>query len=692
VATIVDSTFANNAVPPGGGGGAIFNEGSATLTVRNSTFSGNLPVVGGSIANAGIMTLTNDIFAEPNSTSSQCTADGPPVSQCPANPSGPDANGNFDELASSLKLLPLGYYGGLTQTMLPQTGSPLICAGTTAGALNVSGGALTTDERGVGMNPSCATGKVDAGATQTHYLTVTTTADNGNGTCGATCTLRDAITQANASGHADIAFASGVTGTITLTSALPAITGAADIVGPGANMLMVSGNSAYPVFSVTSGTLDIAGLAIVNGKSASNGGAINNTSGLVTVTNAAISNNTATSDGGAVNNGGTLLAIDSTFSGNKATLGSAIYNTGAVNAAYSTFAGNAASNAGGIYNNSGGNLTLANTTFAANTGTGAGIDNLGALSVVNSVLDASAECTGSGCPSSGNGNVITASVAPLGNNGGSTATVLPLPGSAAICGGLADLIPVYTLTDQRGLANENTTYTGYSATTPCVDSGAVQTNYTGVQFVGSGPYVATAGTPGTTPAIVVSVTESGQNVGGVPVTLTFSGTGSATGLTATTVGGTGATFGSFQANTAAASGDTVSVKLPVVGSDVLTAAAVPLTVNPGAASFTISVNPSAQTLFAGDLAIFVVQLQASKGFTGSVNLNCSGGPAGSYCAVLPTTVMFYNGQALALAGLLLPANAAAATYPITFSGVSGGSSASATASVTVTAPVGWWWW
>jgi len=42
---------------------------------------------------------------------------------------------------------------------------------------------------------------------------------------------------------------------------------------------------------------------------------------------------------------------------------------------------------------------------------------------------------------------------------------------------------LFVAADQRGFLNENTTYSGYSSTTPCVDSGAVQTNYTAVQFV-----------------------------------------------------------------------------------------------------------------------------------------------------------------------------------------------------------------
>jgi CSLREA domain-containing protein len=621
-ATIVNSTFANNVVPPGGGGGAIYNQSGATLTVRDSTFSGNLPTTGGSLANAGTMTLSDNIFAEPNSTSYQCTADALPASQCPPNPSGPDANGNFDEPATSLNLLPLGYYGGLNQTMLPQVGSALICGGETAGAKTTSGATLTGDERGFGLDPSCATGKVDAGAVQANYLIVTTTADPGTGSCGATCALRDAITEANAVGHADIDFAPAVTGTITLGSELPVISGEADIVGPGANALTVSGNNATPIFGVTSGTLDISGLTIANGKSASNGGAIANTSGLVTLSNAYLSGNSATSDGGAINNGGTLLVSDSTFSGNKAVLGSAIYNTGAVGLEYSTVAGNAASSAGGIYNNSGSILTAASSTFAGNSGgTGAGIDNLGALSMTNSITDAGAECAGSGCPASGNGNVVGAThLAPLGYYGGVTPTVLPQPSSSAICAGLEADIPANALSDQRGFANENLAYAGYSATAPCVDSGAVQTNYTAVQFAAAGPYAAIANTPGTTPGVVVSVTENGQNIGGVSVTLMFSGTGLASGLTASTVAGTGATFGSLVVTQPSASGDTLSVSLPVVGTDTLTAAPVALTVT-GKTTPTVTTWPTAsplnpgQTLASSTLTGGVASVQGNFAFT-----------------------------------------------------------------------------
>ncbi len=602
-ATISDTTFVDNVAqdvqcPACGPTGGIYNYSGATLTVRDSTFAGNVTTVspydGAGIANLGPMTLTNNIFVE-GAVSTECAAGPAPAGQCPANPSTPDANGNFDASAAVLELMPLGYYGGLSQTLLPMPGSPVICGGATAGAKDVNGNTLTTDQRGFSLDPACSTGKLDAGSVQTSFHTVTTAADPGSGTCGATCALRDAITASNAAGHGDIDFSSAVTGTITLGSALPAISGAVNLVGPTTGSLTISGNSANQIFNVTTGSLVASNLTLAHGKSASTGGAINNATGTVSLNNILFSGNTATTLGGAIDNGGTLVINGSTFASNTAPTGSAIYNSGSTDATYSTFSGNAASTGGGIFNNSGASLTLANTTFAANTGgTGTGIDNTGSLSVTNSAFDSTTECVGTGCPSTGNGNVVGATLAPLASNGGPTPTVLPLPGSSAICGGSLALLPPVT-TDQRGFSNQNITYTGYSATTPCVDSGAVQTDYTSAQFVG-GPYTSTASTFGLTPPVILSVTESGQNVGGVPVTLTFTGTGLALGLSATTVSGSGATFGNLVVSQASVPTDSLSATIPIVGADVLTAAPATLTVNPapGAATITTANPASAQ--------------------------------------------------------------------------------------------------
>jgi CSLREA domain-containing protein len=569
-------------------------------------------------------------------------------------------NGNVVATLANLKLASLGYYGGPTPTMPPLPGSAAHCASSSS---NFPG----ADQRGFGMDISCGAGLADAGSVQANYLTVNTAADDAGSTittCGATCTLRDAINTALADGNGDIDFASGLSGTITLGGSLPAIstTGSVDIVGPGANLLSVSGALTYPILNIAAGTVDISGLTITGGKTTASGGGIDNTGGTLTLSNSVVSSNSATNDGGAVNNGGSMLVSNSTFAANKAASGSAIYNTGALTMTYSTVAGNTASASGGIYNASGATLKAANSTFAGNTGTGSGIYNSGALAVTNSILDATTECSGTGCPATGNGNVVGATkLAALGSYGGATLTVLPQPGSSAICGGSAVLIPLLVNTDQRGFANENTTYTGYSATAPCVDAGAVQTNYTSAQFVGA-PYVANANTPGTAPPVIVSVTESGQNIGGVPVTLSFSGTGTATGLTSTTAGGTGASF-ALEVTQPSAPTDTLSVSIPVVGTDTLTAGPAQLTVVPQGAATSITSAASSATTLSTSVSLSATVLSGGKPVTAgqvSFTVQYSSG-------TVPTVTGTVSSSGVATVPYPLPQHLAATSYSVSIS-------------------------
>src|SRR5208283_6223366 len=120
-----------------------------------------------------------------------------------------------------------------------------------------------------------------------------------------------------------------------------------------------------------------------------------------------------------------------------------------------------------------------NTALA---GEGGGIlSGYGSLKVVNSILtgDTGGECLafpGSGvCPVNGaSGNVVVPTptqpiLAPLGWYGGSTQTMIPLPGSEAICAGLA--------ADDGGITSDQR---GFQLDVSCgsnVDAGAVQTNY-----------------------------------------------------------------------------------------------------------------------------------------------------------------------------------------------------------------------
>jgi hypothetical protein len=469
--------------------------------------------------------------------------------------------------------------------MLPLPGSAAICAGSFA---QFPSGA-TTDQRGFPL-AAC----VDAGAVQTNYVLVSTTADSGNGS------LRAALGAANSAGFGDIAFSSGVTGTIVFLAPLPALTGQITLLGPGAENLTLSGGGSTGVGSivtVNSGAqLSLLGLTIANGNSNEPGGAISN-NGVLTVTDSSFNDNSSPGDeGGAINNSGTLVVSASSFIGNSASsdddtgLGGAIANSGTLTVDDSTFSANFSNNGGAICNQ-GGTATISDSTFSANSsGSAAGGAIFvfgGAVTATNNIFAGNSGRVGAGVATSGertanlsenvffnnldtggaeddcasctsNTQAVAADpmLAPLGNYGGPTQTMLPLPGSAAICAGSISLLPAGTTTDQRGFARLNTSYSSSS----CLDVGAVQTNYQSVQFAASS-YSGALGTA-ISPAPVVSVTESGLNQGSVPVTLAFSGTGTATGLgPIATVSGGGASFSNLVANSAG--NDTLSVSLAV---------------------------------------------------------------------------------------------------------------------------------
>ncbi len=81
-----------------------------------------------------------------------------------------------------------------------------------------------------------------AGHASAATFTVTTLNDSGAGS------LRAAITSVSAGDT--IVFQSGLTGTITLASALPTINANLTIQGPGADSLTISGNNAVTVFTI----------------------------------------------------------------------------------------------------------------------------------------------------------------------------------------------------------------------------------------------------------------------------------------------------------------------------------------------------------------------------------------------------------------------------------------------------------
>ena len=121
--------------------------------------------------------------------------------------------------------------------------------------------------------------------------TVTSLADDGSAG-----TLRWATQQASTPGNLGtssspnlITFASGLSGTITLTQGVLELSaGDTTIQAPGASVLTVSGNSASGVFKVDAGvTAAINGLTITDGNAVTGGGIDN--AGTLTLTNSTVS-------------------------------------------------------------------------------------------------------------------------------------------------------------------------------------------------------------------------------------------------------------------------------------------------------------------------------------------------------------------------------------------------------------------
>ncbi|MBW3539574.1 MAG: right-handed parallel beta-helix repeat-containing protein, partial [Planctomycetes bacterium] len=309
-------------------------------------------------------------------------------------------------------------------------------------------------------------------------FTVDTTADVVDNTDGLT-SLREAVAAANLDPGPDaIVFATGLTGTVALTSGELAITDHLAIYGPGADVLTVSGGGVSRIFNIAAGvTVSIDALTLTAGQTTGNGGAIVN-AGTLSIAESTISGSNSPAGGGGIYNTGTLTVTSSTFFGNSATGatgdGGAIYNTGDATIINSTFSGNSAIDSGAAIRNHGGTLTLTHSTITDNAGSfGALYNSLGTVTIggtivagnvgSNSSVDVNGSFTSQGYNLIGvttgaagfgaSGDVLNpaggAKLGPLQDNGGTTFTHALLPGSPAIDAASASLAPGF---DQRGLS------------------------------------------------------------------------------------------------------------------------------------------------------------------------------------------------------------------------------------------------
>ncbi|MDF3130950.1 choice-of-anchor Q domain-containing protein [Kiritimatiellaeota bacterium B1221] len=395
-----------------------------------------------------------------------------------------------DQTGVMPQLSPLGDYGGPTFTLPPTPLSPAINAGDTIDP----GG---SDQRGSARFFGTA---LDIGAVELTVIFVNTLVDEMDGMGVGDISLRDAIEEATVTNPIPgiiITFDPGVftseDHTISLSNGEVLIPSPQDLridASSTAAGVTIDAGDASRIFSIGSTTapaqpssVSLKGLRLINGLVSGGGGAIYNQFNSLSLRDCTLRANVATEGGGIYNDGAdggdAMLSLRGcTLSENIATVGGGgIKNYGrngnaSVVLVESTLTGNFADNIGGaIYNSNLNTVGNANISLDACTLTGnstgehgGGIFNYASTSM-GAVVNYSSCIIGRNTAGlSGNdlgsfngtfnptgSNLIGGPVllAPLGDYGGPTQTMLPLPGSPAIdAGGAVD--PGGS--DQRGYA------------------------------------------------------------------------------------------------------------------------------------------------------------------------------------------------------------------------------------------------
>ena len=454
---VTNSRFDGNTAPDHEGG-AIYNLGGG-VTVQNGTFVTNTAVRGGAISNNAAITITGGVF---------------------------DNNGGAEAFGGG------GFYNQGTAAI---SGTTFVrnVGGPGAGILNMTG--LSLDNVTFTGNTSLSSG---AGLYNIGVITVTGGLFNGN------------VAASNGGGVYN------TSGGVLAVQKVSFITNTAPIGGA------ISNDSSL---TVTESIFD------GNVSSLGGGGVFN--SGSATVISSTLTRNEG-GNGGAFLSSGPLLVDSSTLVSNTVSgAGAGIFSTNILTLTYSTLVSNTTPNSGaGVYN--AGTATFKGTILANESVTpvcGFGVQMAACLLRTNAVQSVTAtpdNCAGNiitsdgynltsdaACGFSGIGDVNNTFplLGPLQDNGGSTKTMLPLPGSPAIDAGGA----VCPVVDQRGMGRVG-----------ACDIGAAEVQ--GYQFNISGGAVqsATVGLP-FSQSLVVSVTDMlGAPVAGGQVTFSAPPSGAST--------------------------------------------------------------------------------------------------------------------------------------------------------------------
>lgn len=195
------------------------------------------------------------------------------------------------------------------------------------------------------------------------------------------------------------------------------------------------------------GSATLTRCTLSGNSSGSNAGGIGN-EGTLTLSACTLSGNSAVNDGGAIEHvSGVLMLTSCTLAGNSAKVGGGIDGDGTstVRLYSCTVSGNHASDKGGGIEETTGTLLLENSLVGGNTATNSGPDLK--CSSINTQAGVNLLSSTDGVGGSFTGIVASPFLSPLGNHGGPTQTMPPLPGSPAINAGGATALAL----DQRGL-------------------------------------------------------------------------------------------------------------------------------------------------------------------------------------------------------------------------------------------------
>jgi len=281
---------------------------------------------------------------------------------------------------------------------------------------------------------------------------------------------------------------------------------------------------------------------------------------------------------------------------------------------------------------------------------------------------------------------VAASIATGGNyTGSATGTLLINQATASIT-----------------LGNLNQTYNGSplsvaATTTPAGLTVNITYNGSSIAPTAAGSYsvaasIATGGnyTGSATGTLVIKQASQSITFGSIPA----QSVGNTVSLSASSTSGLAVSFSSTTPTVCSVSGaaalmlaaGTCTIQAAQAGNGNYTPAtpvSVSFTVTAGA-TFKLVAQPNTETIKRGILAAFLLEAQSVDGFSGNVKITCAGGPSNSVCGEFPQTLNLQpNKTAVAISGILFPANTTPGTYTLTFTGTSGSDVVSTNAQFTV---------